>query len=232
MGKTGVADGGGRVIVRHVRCWPVTWNEARLINGRQLLFGLTHTFLCNERLSTSPSPRTIAMPKSLTPGSKDDLGGDHVVFQGKLPPGMLSLPSTEEVRRAALLSGNPSATNRPRPPPVKFPSLRLLVKYGTQVSVAEAHCLIFIRTHLPNIPVPEVYGWCHDGGQNFIYMELIEGSTLEERWNDLNEEERTNICQELRTMVESWRALPQDLTAGRSSLVAPFIGKFVMPLSV
>ena len=42
--------------------------------------------------------------------------GDPAVFRHKFPPGLLSLPSTEEVREAALKSGNPRAKNHPRPP--------------------------------------------------------------------------------------------------------------------
>jgi hypothetical protein len=150
------------------------------------------------------------MSENITADLKEIPGDDHVVFQHKLPPGVLSLPSAAEVCEAARQSGGPKSGYGPRHPPVKFPALRLLVKYGSQVSIAEAQCLLLIREHVPTVQVPDVYGWRCDGGQNFIYMELLEGSTLQERWDDLNEEERVEICQELRQMVEAWRALPQD----------------------
>ena len=39
------------------------------------------------------------------------------------------------------------------------------------------------------VPVPEVFGWVEDGDQVFIYMSLIKGEILEQRWGVLNEEE-------------------------------------------
>jgi hypothetical protein len=87
---------------------------------------------------------------------KDVDSGDHAISRHKFPAGLLSLPSVEEVREEALKSGNPRAKNHCRPPPVEFPALGLLVKYGSQVSIAEAHCLIFVRENLPNIRVPDM----------------------------------------------------------------------------
>ena len=29
-----------------------------------------------------------------------------------------------------------------------------------------------------HLPVPEVFGWAQNGGQNFIYMALVEGQAL------------------------------------------------------
>lgn len=48
-----------------------------------------------------------------------------------------------------------------------------------------------------------------DGDQVFIYMSLIQGTTLEQRWGALNEEEREAICKELNGMVKAWRSLGQ-----------------------
>ncbi|KAE8146305.1 kinase-like domain-containing protein [Aspergillus avenaceus] len=41
-------------------------------------------------------------------------------------------------------------------------------------------------------------------------MSLIEGETLQERWSDMNEDERQSVCQELKHMVEAWRTLAPD----------------------
>jgi len=89
------------------------------------------------------------------------------------------------------------------PPPVKFPPLGLLVKSGSQVPIAEAHCLIFVRENLPSLPAPDVCGWCSDDNQNFIYMELLDGPTLEQCWSDLDEDGKIDICQQLWEMVKS-----------------------------
>lgn len=75
-----------------------------------------------------------------------------------------------------------------------IPSLGLLVKHGAKISVAEAKCLKIVRERLfHKIPVPEVYGWCRHDGQVFIYMELVQGVTLEQSWDTLVEEDRTSV---------------------------------------
>jgi len=60
------------------------------------------------------------------------------------------------------------------------------------------------------VPIPEIFGWAEDGGQRFLYMSLIEGQTLQERWSSMKEGERRAICEELRSIVKAWRALKQD----------------------
>jgi hypothetical protein len=68
-----------------------------------------------------------------------------------------SLPPPAEVRR----------NQGPRPSqPVRFEALNLIVKYGREITIAEGQCLWAIRRLLPyQVPVPEVYGWCEEGGE-------------------------------------------------------------------
>ena len=68
------------------------------------------------------------------------------------------------------------------------------------------------------VPIPEIFGWTEDAGQTFIYMELVEGVTLQERWPILDETDRLAICEELKHMVEAWRALDQGASV-------PYIGE-------
>ena len=60
------------------------------------------------------------------------------------------------------------------------------------------------------VPTAEVFGWTEDGGQTFIDMSLIEGETLEKRWNYLNETERQDVCLQLKRMARMWRNLQPD----------------------
>ena len=67
------------------------------------------------------------------------------------------LPTPEEVRRAA------GANFRiGRPPPVRFQSLNLLVKYGSAINIAEGQCLWAVSRYASGVPVPEIYGWRPD----------------------------------------------------------------------
>ena len=114
------------------------------------------------------------------------------------------LPKPQEVRA---LSGKPSA----QPDPVRFEELGLIVKFGPHVTVEEALCIWAIRRVLhDSVPVPEVYGWRVDGREVFIYMELIRGDTLMERWDALSDDDRISICDQLRKMTTSFRRLEQD----------------------
>jgi hypothetical protein len=133
-----------------------------------------------------------------------------------------SLPSPDMIRELASRSQDSRAKCRTRPPPVYFPSLGLCVKYGTEVTIAEGQCLLLVNRKLSqDVPVPEVYRWCKDDGQVFIYMELINGVTLEKSWEGLNERDRLAICGQLRCMIDAWRNL------GCASDFA-FIGKSIL----
>lgn len=79
------------------------------------------------------------------------------------------------------------------------------------MTVVEAQTQMMLCKHLKNqIPVPEVFGWTEDGCQKLIHMSFIEGETLQQRWGDMNEDERQSICEELKHMVKAWRSLEQD----------------------
>jgi hypothetical protein len=119
-----------------------------------------------------------------------------------------TLPIPAEVRAINEESGNIRGTRFNRPPPVKFPSLGLIVKYGADTTVTETETQNMVYKQLEGkVPVPEVFGWTEDGGQVFIYMSLIGGEPLEQRWGALNDEEREAVCKELNGMVKAWRSL-------------------------
>jgi hypothetical protein len=123
--------------------------------------------------------QTVGVSSSKLPNAHTEIFPSSTFFGQETKP--RQLPTPAEVRARAALE-NHVDINTWRPPPVVFPDLNLLVKYGGAVSVAEGQCLWMIRTYLGHeVLVPEVYGWCLDGEETFIYMELIRGSTLEQR---------------------------------------------------
>jgi len=133
--------------------------------------------------------------------------GENITFEDSsfFAKGEVQLPTPAEVRQAA------GAEYRiGRPPPVVFHSLKLLVKYGTIITIAEGQCLWAIGRLLPTVPVPEVYGWRQDNGEIFIYMQLVEGITLEQSWPDLDVEGRLDVCTQLYHILEDLRQLKQD----------------------
>ncbi|KAI9654126.1 MAG: hypothetical protein M1829_000980 [Trizodia sp. TS-e1964] len=115
-----------------------------------------------------------------------------------------ALPSPADVRANQLPD---------RSAPVRFEELNLLVKYGKDITIAEGQCLWALRRLLlTTVPVPEVFGWTQDGSEFFIFMELVPGVTLENKWASLSNPQRIEICEQLRGMVLELRQLKQDPT--------------------
>ncbi|KAB8270708.1 hypothetical protein BDV30DRAFT_250490 [Aspergillus minisclerotigenes] len=88
-----------------------------------------------------------------------------------------------------------------QPTPIKFRNLDLIVKFGLYVTVVEALNLWMVKKVFHDkVPVPELSGWrVDDEGYVFIYMEPIEGPTLDEGLSD-----------QLSQITETLRQLEQD----------------------
>ncbi|CZT13923.1 uncharacterized protein RAG0_17492 [Rhynchosporium agropyri] len=124
------------------------------------------------------------------------------------------LPSSAEVRGRALQEGIVYAGTRL---PIKFPELGLIIKFGKHLTIAEAQCLWAIGKHLKcEVPVPELYSWVHDEEELFIHIELIEGETLEARWDALSVLKRVDVSSQLRRMTTALRGLKQG---GRDAFI-------------
>ena len=122
-----------------------------------------------------------------------------------------ALPPPAEIRALNMATGCYRATDFDRPSPVIIPSLGLFIKYGGDVTIAEAQTQTLMRERLRGlVPIPRSLAGPEDEGQLFIYMSLVEGDTLEDKWPNIEEDDRQAICKELRDMVNAWRALPQD----------------------
>ena len=145
------------------------------------------------------------------------------------------LPIPAQVRADAAQWNDLSQTSSSRPPPVYYRNSNLLVKYGSQITLAEGQCLWLMRHFLAqDVPVPEIYGWSKDGDETFLYMELIEGDTLEYRWDSLTQEERTAICAQLRRMTSAWRGLrqgPRAVFVGKTMKLFPHPNVYIAVLS-
>ncbi len=91
------------------------------------------------------------------------------------------LPSPAEIWEKNAIKG--VRPKDPRPPTVAFEEQVLIVKYGSDITIAETQCLWYFNSHMKGqIPTPELFGWLRDGDETFIYMELIPGDTLKDAW--------------------------------------------------
>ena len=121
-----------------------------------------------------------------------------------------ALPSPFEVREQARVQDTDVAKDSFRPDRVKFPERGLLVKRGSDVTIAEGQCLWALKRLLPEVPVPEIYGWATEGDYVLLYMELIDGVTVEKRWPLMTENEKTGFWKGVRAVVDSLRNLSQE----------------------
>lgn len=97
--------------------------------------------------------------------------------------------------------------------PVIFKDLDIFVKFGPfpEVTVAEAQCLWIIKQGFQGlVPVPDVYGWRVDESDVFIYMELIHGQTLYDRFDNLDSSEKKTPCDQLCHIISTLRQQEQD----------------------
>ncbi|KAH7011273.1 kinase-like domain-containing protein [Ilyonectria destructans] len=122
-----------------------------------------------------------------------------------------ALPSPSEVL-AKSATEDPYFKEHINHPPVLFEPLGLVVKFGKdpKVTIAEGQCLWSLHQLLPQVLVPEIYGWRQDGDNTFLYMELVQGVTLENQWDSLNRTERGGVCENLRDILTELRQLRQD----------------------
>jgi len=137
--------------------------------------------------------------------------------------GQTSLPRPAIIRDHATFLISDLQANTHGITHVPIPSQRLLVKYGAKVSTVEAACLVQLRRLLgAHVPVPEVFGWCLDGNETFIYMDLPQGMTLDIGWPFLSEGQKMEICSQLRDMAAAWRGLEQG---GAQAIGQGWVGK-------
>ena len=98
-----------------------------------------------------------------------------------------------------------------RPAPAAFEEMSLFVKWGSSVRITEGQTLYAIRNSCGTaVPVPEIYGWRVDGDETFLYMEAMSGTTMEEAWPEMKEDDRRRICSELRAILHNVHQLKQD----------------------
>ena len=82
--------------------------------------------------------------------------------------------------------------------------MQLVIKFGPRVTIDEAVTMWVVRKYLGHqVPVPELFGWRVYQDTVFIYMELISGVTLEERWSDMDLTDKDSICDQLCNMLFS-----------------------------
>ena len=91
-----------------------------------------------------------------------------------------------------------------------------IVKYGALVKPSEGQNLLFVAQHT-SVRVPRVYAIFRDSADDepreawrrtFIVMELVDGITLDEAWESMDEAGRASVACSLSAYMTELRALP------------------------
>lgn len=130
----------------------------------------------------------------------------------EIKEGNIRLPNLSEVLAESQAQNSPEAHKKPNPPPVYFESLGLVVKFGRDdtVSISEGQCLWALRTLLPSVPVPVIYGWSTEQEYVLLYMEKVKGVTVEKVWPTMTDDQKNAFWRNLQFVVSELRTLSQD----------------------
>ncbi|KAF4437113.1 phosphotransferase family protein [Fusarium austroafricanum] len=150
-------------------------------------------------------------------------------------PDTPTLPTPAEVLARGGLEPHPKVEGMMIRRPAVFKDLGLLVKFGEapRVTIAEGQCLWAVRHLLPEVPVPEIYGWTQENDYTFLYVEFIDGVTLNDRWGDLSPTEKDGVCEQLKTIVthvHRLRQAPGDQFIGSYPLILVDASRINQPL--
>lgn len=148
-------------------------------------------------------------PDKLPQGSSVTFYDSSFFTRGSETP---TLPTPSEVLARPNFVQNPHIETMKIRQPAVFKELGVVVKQSEKSSaiISEGQCLWAVRRFLPEVPVPEVYGWTQENGITFLYMEYIEGTTLKDRWDSLTVPEKGSICEELKTTITKLSRLRQE----------------------
>lgn len=84
-----------------------------------------------------------------------------------------------------------------------------VIKYGRRVTLEEGQTMIYVR-NIVEIPVPIVYAvFCDkETEKNYIIMQHIPGTTLEDLWSTLNPSQKNQTCTLITQHVRKMREAP------------------------
>lgn len=84
----------------------------------------------------------------------------------------------------------------------------VVVKLGTDTELDQVAILSYILQHTDKVPLPAPLGALRIEDVSYVFMPLIEGSTLEVRWPNMTKEEKCIIRDQLETIMGELRNIP------------------------
>ncbi|TVY15576.1 hypothetical protein LARI1_G007834 [Lachnellula arida] len=94
--------------------------------------------------------------------------------------------------------------------------VRVVIKHGTEIQLAEASTLRFLRNKT-SIPVPKVYCAFQLGKTKYIMMQHVRGKHIKEGWADRSAAEKEKLLQQLKGYFDELRSIPHPQPGAVSS---------------
>lgn len=101
--------------------------------------------------------------------------------------------------------------------PVKLLPFGLVLKLGKLGAAEEAQTIHFIQKHT-QIPLPRVILSVSGIWNHYMLMKHVDGELLQSKWKGLSREQRENVINQLRSIVEQLRSLPTPQPPAVSAL--------------
>lgn len=137
------------------------------------------------------------------------------------------LPSPSQVLADAEQRGDVYLTTTFRRWVMIYPEQGLVVKFGdgSRTTIGEGQCLWFLKKHT-HVPVPELFGWRLSNGQVFLYVQYMQGDSLDSVWDDMDDEDRLRIAKEIQRAILSLRRIKRpEQQAQHSSTIGQIGGQ-------
>ncbi|KAA8896212.1 kinase-like domain-containing protein [Sphaerosporella brunnea] len=87
-----------------------------------------------------------------------------------------------------------------------------VVKIGNNLEPAEAEILDFVRTSVPDVPVPVCQGILSNGRISLMFLSAIPGQCLSSLWPQLSHDEKKQVQQQLGGVMQRIRHIPTAVT--------------------
>ena len=84
----------------------------------------------------------------------------------------------------------------------------IVFKSGHRVRYCEEVAMRLVKQHT-SVPVPKIILSHFAPEEGFIGMSLVPGSTLDSKWDGLDECNKERICREIWAMIAQWRQIPR-----------------------
>ena len=87
-------------------------------------------------------------------------------------------------------------------------SSTVVVKFAHQLHFDEYDMMVHVRKHVPDLPIPRPHGVISIGMFNYIFMDFMDGTPLDEVWGSLTVSMKSSVMSQLNDLIQQLRQAP------------------------